>query len=567
MKTSRGLSQVVFNFLPEQTFDQGGRVWKVDHWVEPRSLPVDPDVVRAALLRAAHPWVLTGNDSGFGDALRRDDLFVISPSGDGGVRANAFPELWYCRYCRRLCTDIDSVCICGKHQWVQLAFVAFHDCGRLETPWVPACPQHGQVRVNLPTSSSTADLRFDCPICSRQTVESTGFPFRKCPCGQGMLSYNLHRAAVVYTSRSTVIVNPPSPAEAAALKTEAGTQQALEWVLGGLEQGKPLEGAPSFETLVATLVTSGLAKEAAEAAARTAVDHDESAVKAPSGDLGLEGDRYESAAEAALLLAYATASGRTLVSDLAERAAPAVAPRYTKKYPASIRAAGLEAVELLEDFPVLNASFGYTRGERGAGETALRWFRTSNGTPRVHGQLSRTEALLFRLDPVAVATWLAGRGHALGQRPNEAEEARLQILRTASIPRVGEDPSLLSVGADLLRLVHSYSHRVIRRIASFSGIDRDSLSEYLIPEHLAFAIYAAASGDFVLGGLQALFEHDLADAIDEVAKGEHRCALDPGCAAHGGACVACLHIGEPSCRVFNQFLDRRTLFGTKGYFT
>ena len=565
MKTSRGLSQVVFNFLPDQTFDQGGRVWKVTHWVEPRSLPVDNDVVRAALRRAAHPWSSNASDSGFAEALHRDDLFVIAPTPDGGVRADAFPELWYCRHCKRVSTNIDSACMCGNRQWAQLPFVAYHDCGRLETPWVPTCPHHDQVRVNLPNSSSTTDLRFDCPVCSTPTISNPGFPYRKCPCGQGTLSYNIHRAAVVYTARSTVLVNPPSPAEAAALKTEAGMRQALEWVLGGLKQEKPREEAPSFESLVAILISNGLSAEAANAAAQVAAEKGGSGIPSTPRDFGLRKESYESASEAALLLAYATASGRTSVSELAERAAPSLASRYTSDYPTAIVGAGLESVELLEDFPVLNVSFGYTRGGKAPGETALRWFRTSNGTPRVHGQLSRTEALLFRLDPVRVASWLSRRGHDLEVSPASPEEARIEILRVAAIPQVGDDPSAISPGADVFRLVHTYSHRVMRRISSFSGIDRDSLSEYLIPEHLCFAIYAAANGDFVLGGLQALFEHDLAEAIEDIFKGEHRCALDPGCAAHGGACVACLHVGEPSCRAFNQFLDRRALFGSSGF--
>jgi hypothetical protein len=116
-----------------------------------------------------------------------------------------------------------------------------------------------------------------------------------------------------------------------------------------------------------------------------------------------------------------------------------------------------------------------------------------------------------------------------------------------------------------MRLVHSYAHRVIRRLSVLAGIARESLSEYLVPTHASFLIYAAARGDFVLGGLQAVFESDLHVALEDAVLGEHRCPLDPGCGKHGGACVACLHLGEPSCRHFNQSLSRETLFGQLGY--
>ncbi|RDI73969.1 hypothetical protein Gocc_2066 [Gaiella occulta] len=78
-------------------------------------------------------------------------------------------------------------------------------------------------------------------------------------------------------------------------------------------------------------------------------------------------------------------------------------------------------------------------------------------------------------------------------------------------------------------------------------------------------MFAASRGDFVLGGLQALFENDLDKALREVVHGEPRCALDPGCTRNGSACAVCLHVGEPSCRYYNQFLARTTLFGPDGY--
>jgi hypothetical protein len=113
--------------------------------------------------------------------------------------------------------------------------------------------------------------------------------------------------------------------------------------------------------------------------------------------------------------------------------------------------------------------------------------------------------------------------------------------------------------------VHTYTHRFIRQAAVFSGIERDALSEYLLPAHLAFFVYAAARGDFVLGGMQAVFESNLDDLLGAFVDAEHRCPLDPGCSRGSGACSACVHLGEPSCRFFNRFLNRGVLFGPTGY--
>jgi hypothetical protein len=266
---------------------------------------------------------------------------------------------------------------------------------------------------------------------------------------------------------------------------------------------------------------------------------------------------------AALRIAYATAGGRQRVEDLAIGAPPEARVRYEQLYPRAVRRARLEAVELLDDFPVLNAVYGYTRGGESA-DSVLRPFPSSGGAISVHGQLAHTEGLLFRLDPVQVGRWLHARG-LLPALPATPSDVRLAVLGAAQIPRPGEELGAPTFGSSVLTLVHSYAHRVLRRISAFCGIDRDSLSEYLVPLHLAFIVYASTRGDFVLGGLQALFEHDLDKALDDIVDGEHRCPLDPGCAKHGSACVACLHVGEPSCRFFNGFLDRDVLFGASGY--
>ena len=246
------------------------------------------------------------------------------------------------------------------------------------------------------------------------------------------------------------------------------------------------------------------------------------------------------------------------------RAGPPLRARYESLYKPSIRAARLTDIELLENFPVLTTVFGFTRGEAAAGASTLRWFRSDSGSLQIHGHRADTEALLFRLDPTAVGRWMAARGY-LPAPPADERDARMQVLRTCEIPHPGEVVDPLTPGAALLTLIHSMSHRVMRKISAFSGIERDALSEYLIPLHLSFVVYASTRGDFVLGGLQALFEHDLEKALAEVVHGESRCALDPGCSRHGGACVACLHVGEPSCRYYNQFLTREALFGPDGY--
>jgi hypothetical protein len=566
MTITRGLSQVLFSFLPDQTADLEGGVWQVTNWSDARFVPVDDDVVRREVARAAYPWTAAKADSGLADhLLARREMQVVTPS-DSGIEVSRFPELFRCKNCGRLSNSNDGNCQCGSHARAQLAFVAFHRCGRAETPWIPTCATHKQVRLRaLPGTIRTGDLIFDCPVCGQEIRR--GFPFLKCDCNWGgTLEYNVHRAAVVYTPRTTVIVNPPDPAVAAQLRAPAAADLTLRWALGGMREKGPLDSAPSIDGFVAMFEAQGFDSQTAQAMAEAAAAQAGAQISTGAADLELADDAKEEAFEAALKLAYAVSGGRVRLDELVARSGPGARARYEQLYPPAIHDAGLAEVELLETFPVLTTVFGYTRGEAAAGRSTLRPFRASDGSVRMHAIKAETEGLLFRLDPLRVASWLAARGH-LGVVPSDPFAARLAIIRSSEIPSAGEDPALATPGADLLRLIHSLSHRVIRKISAFAGIEREALSEYLVPLHLAFVVFAASRGDFVLGGLQALFENDLDKALREVVHGEPRCALDPGCTRNGSACAVCLHVGEPSCRYYNQFLARTTLFGAGGYLT
>jgi hypothetical protein len=71
MKDERSASQIQFGFLPQQTVDVKGGVWKVAYWND--TIPehaVDTGALRKELLRAVAPWAQTQKDSGFSVHLR-----------------------------------------------------------------------------------------------------------------------------------------------------------------------------------------------------------------------------------------------------------------------------------------------------------------------------------------------------------------------------------------------------------------------------------------------------------------------------------------------------------------
>lgn len=554
MKEHRSGSQILFGYLPEQTVDLGGRVWKVRDWNTPIPRSFDDETVRAALARAAQPWAAAGTDGGYlNDVVGGRDLSVVSLNYETGVDVIAYPSVGICKECSRMRERSVDKCRCGSLQFSQLHFVGYHECGALREPYL-ACPTHREAQLRFPGTASAREIRVICPRCDWR---QDGLGFVRCSCGGGFVTWAVHRTAAVYTPRSVTLINPPNPTIMAALRAGGGPQQCVHWALSGLRSRRPLEGPPSRSVVVAQLIRSGLDESTAERMADVAVA--DGAVQDGQQDVpDLRPAAHDSIETEALDLALAVEDSRVTVADLKQGAPEDRLSLYDGEYPIALETAGLEAIEYLDRFPIMTAMFGYTRGDMEPGPSALRFFRTRQGALRLYCDISQAEALMVRLSPQRAANWLIERGHDLETASFENESGARQAI-------VGGGGDTTAIYEDLKLLVHSYAHRFIRRIATFSGIERASLGEFLIPWHTTFIVYGQARGDFVLGGLQAVFEMDLHLLLRDVVGGEHRCPLDPGCAQAGSACPACMHLGETACASYNLFLNRDVLFAPGGF--
>lgn len=568
----RSVSQILRTFLPAQTADLRGDIYRVVEWSGPNPVGVDTDLVRRHLLREIGPWIANDKDGGMGDDLRRKvPVDVVELDETRGVTVERYPQVWLCRSCKRIGKSAERRCKCGQLRWGQLHFVGFHECGAITEPWIRRCQEHDDVKVVIPKSAKAGDITFVCPVCDKMTMQGLGFN-RKCACGDGVVRWNVHKARPVYTPRGMVLINPPRPEHREALKLAGGARKALVWVVEGLTAPRPADvtAKQTRTEFIAKLVADGIDAEFAKQMADMAEQGGQLASPGDHPVDQLTGPRREEAEHEAADIAMALAESRTPTTALrSAMPSDALELRYRDRYPAALARAGIDGLDLVDRFPVLTAMYGYTRGDDDPAKCRLVPFRRPRGGGyRLYSNLAETEAYLVRLDPVRVANWLSRRGHPLrGWTPGNTDPVatRVAILNSTEVPSKRDDQSLDTVGADLLRLVHTYAHRFIRQLAVFSGIERDALSEYLVPGHLGFFVYAAARGDFVLGGMQAVFESNLDDLLNAFVDAEHRCPLDPGCSRGSGACSACVHLGEPSCRFFNRFLDRKVLFGTGGY--
>jgi hypothetical protein len=561
--TQRSVSQILRGYLPQQTQDLRGSIYRVKEWSGAPRVLVDDRVLRRNVTRQLRAFELAGNDGGVVADMRGGaNLEVVSLDNDRGVLVERFPQVWICRTCRRIGRRRDQKCRCGSTNWGQLHFLGFHRCGAVAEPRIARCPTHDDVRLVSPRSTRARDIQFRCPECDTLTMQGLGF--RPCPgCGQGNLIWNVHKSRQVFAPHGGVLVNPPHPEKLRELLAVDGATRALQWVLDGMQTAGPQQtGKPTRAAFVDNLVRSGIGQDFAEKMADQAE---------ASGELQSSGNDQladippiwrEAAEFDAVEIAVAVGEARVRQSDIPDSQKH---DGFEASYSTELRRLGLQAVDLVEQFPILNYMYGYTRGDASPQNARLVPFRAPSGGYRLHGELSETEALFFQLDPLRIAAWLASRGHTQFADIRDPETARIRVLETADIPDPGAPVPDTTVGLDVATLVHTFAHRVIRQLGVFAGIDRDALSEYLMPRHLGFFAYAAAHGDFVLGGLQAVYETDMDVFLRAIRRAERRCPLDPGCSRGSGACSACLHIGEPSCRSFNTMLDRDALFGSHGF--
>lgn len=561
MREFRSGSQILFGHLPEQTVDADGGIWKVKRWNDPKvESAIDVGALRDELIRAAYAWKDENQDGGFVDDLyAQRAVRVKSLNREEGVWCEPFPRLYLCQTCKRLHDEPNGRCNCGStRRRGQLPFVGYHEtCGAVRTPFVKKCSVHGQRAVRFPGTASAAELVFYCPVCS--TIIQKGFG-AACDCNGGTLSFNVHRSGSVFKPRGIRMINPPRREILNIIENAGGGERSLEWVLEGMTGRRVTNSTPArnSDSIRKMLEDRGFDAATIEAmvAAMPASD-----AQGPNSSTYLDPRLKIDAERQAKQIALATFESRVTLRDLINQAESIELRRlYETAYSVSMAKAGIERVELVDRFPVLTAQYGYTRGASAPGASRLRCYRDQNGEYTIYGELVQTEALFIRLSPLAVHKWLAINGVQLseGNDDRSAAEAILSKMSAMDCPN--------EITQKVTQLVHSMSHAFIKRAAVYAGIERSALSELILPTAFSFFVYASARGNFVLGGLQALLESELHILLEGLVSDEHRCALDPGCEDSGAACAVCLHLGEPSCQLFNTDLSRKALAGGTGYF-
>jgi hypothetical protein len=225
---------------------------------------------------------------------------------------------------------------------------------------------------------------------------------------------------------------------------------------------------------------------------------------------------------------------------------------------------GIEDISTTQRFPIVVASYGYTRCRRDPGSAHLRSYakaQSYGGKTPIFAVPADTEALIVTLGARAVLGFLADQGDYAQPVPGELREAKLALATVlAGDPSVGGD----GAAGKARRLIHSASHALLRALDDGqSGFGESSLAEWIVPDALTTAIYVASYNDFTLGAFDTVLRRRLSAWLSSTADNVTHCDNDPMCSQVSSqrphaACDRCLHLSF-GCRTWNADLDRKLL--------
>jgi hypothetical protein len=613
---NRDRGQVLFRYRPGQTFDHvGGHIGQVRQYASDDAYdgPVldHDDLIRQAMQlvrwwrregRAAS-GAISGSDRApefpSDDPLAANHYQILIP---GKVFCGVWPRVIRCARpaCGRVYeapdpkpqTDWPPACPTCRHSSGnrQLQFVFGHPCGEIQSLRPPRnCGRgHSTFRLNDKVSRFK-DFRWECLTCGISLHVQLPCPNTSCSWTDNrLMAPLLHTAGSAYSGKGMTLVNVLTKDEAQRLTAPGYTVAAIGRWLGecSVEDADRLTSAEANTAVpqevldsISAMEQAGLAEQADLLRRRFVPVDLENLATAVSKILGYDPRTDErGAALAAALSTYERVLRRDRL-DITRIQRQAVTPGRVElygRYPAVLREAGFDPDHtcLLGDFPITYLGVGYTRGGFEPREADLVPYRgrVSKGAPQttlLYAHPSTTEALLFVLDPERVRRWMIANGLLNAADVSDAADlkrwfaARLDPM-AGQLPTFSED--LRPGDADwpareLFGLLHSLAHQLIRALAVDSGYTETSLSEYLFPYELAFALHPSGGNGSGIGALRTVLEQNL-DAIVKRAVDNDSCLYDPNCMqANRGADHGCLLLPETACRCWNRHLSRWYLYG------
>jgi len=229
----------------------------------------------------------------------------------------------------------------------------------------------------------------------------------------------------------------------------------------------------------------------------------------------------------------------------------------------------ISAVKVYGEIPFISCSYGYTRekSEPEAGVVLHAFKEEHNGIKNIYATKLDTEGVLFEFDRARILAWLLRNNYIEKDNiPDLGDEIAVKLWFANNIrpdlvkPFSKIDPQYAATYY-VYNLIHTLSHLLIRSAASMCGLDKNSISEYILPGVPAVLVYCQNSQGFNLGALFNIFEAYFDKWIERTYKSAQECIFDPICIERYRACTGCVYLNEVSCQHFNHDLDRSLIIG------
>lgn len=606
-KMRRGIQQALYKYLPgswvDYTQSGGGITYavKVDYWNSIQLTGINNKRLLRIVNQRVHEFIAHSNEGemaviDFAPTVNEESYEVLTPKVSdkiGAVQTSVKPWVFVCNSCgrvrqyytydefkRREHQPCDN---CGKHM-TQIRMIRFCRCGYADGIYVPKCqtPEHGTKFMYRRGSS----MDFVCSKCGRKAVISHTCPdcFGSLDIRPALDSSHFIPATVTlidlldkrkdvfleqetnYQGEKIVIAQylgliSPEQYEAVvakgnitredeferALQAEADMyrdqgldETTIAMVLGAKRRANP--NNQIFEALA--VVTNGLAVASPEE-------------YTPIAEAILEYDE--------LLNAKVTLSLEDAADD-AELINDGVKPDYR----ALATQFGFSNSQVCSSVPIVSCAYGFTRKEQFGERIKLRGFPREMEKRNIYAARLETEGILFELDRKRIIDWLL-LNHMIEEsdKPKSDSEYdlkmwfldRIQPGLITPFTEIDDTGNKGKITKAVYTLIHSISHALICEAAEVCGLDKSSLSEYIIPNIPVIFIYCANSQGFSMGALYSAFQSQFDKWLKHARENSKKCIFDPLCIHHDKACAGCLFLNEVSCKHFNKDLDRSFLCG------
>lgn len=617
----RGRSQVLWRYTPGALFrynESGG--WSISSEILLKSEEPLTGALATAVQTTLSRWNAIG-PSGYPDPATQPGKYAVGEPLY--VRYEAWPTVFSCRSCGKVqyYKDVSSLkavndrmaCVKCKsnNQLKQIPFAYVHECGRLDTLFVPKCRVDTQHSIELVNKGGFQESFWRCQVCQTPLSANAraGLGIRNCECGKKKLKRGVTLEDTrAYYSQTVALVDVQSELLenwrrhshfkdfllAAILRTASHKEEDLSSLFAYRPGATEL--SPELEATRNLLVQGGMSSGEAEDIVRRGA-------KAGGGDRWNSYETSLSQFGDSLLFGDWSASRRTieyvfvrdepsigaialeqLVREAKQAGDTDTAVRYERESEIG-RTLGIERMSVVQTLPILLGAIGFSRYFAGpkeaadaggsASPVALRPFAHNSNKIPIYVARNTTEAMLYELDPWRLGAFLeansevkipvsatrsepAMRAWLLEQNRPIVERGESHLVLDSWEVEAGltvDEPSALLFG-----VLHTISHILKVTAHRYVGIDADSLAEYLFPAHGAGLLYVSAMVEFTLGGIDSVFRSNLEQWLGSARDFAGRCSFDPVCAQDGGACHACLY-PKFGCAYYNRTVSRSFLFG------